>query len=74
MTRRGIIIDSTIIFAPCSVKKPGKRDQEFHQTRRDNQSFFGMKIHIAIDAAMVLTVSVTCFSCSIPTMEATVYQ
>jgi IS5 family transposase len=36
MLRQGIIIDATIISAPCSVKnKAGQRDPEMHQTRKE---------------------------------------
>lgn len=56
MLRQGIIIDATIIAAPCSVKnKAGQRDPEMHQTRKGNQWHFGMKAHIAVDAATGLT-------------------
>lgn len=56
MLRQGIIIDATIIAAPCSVKnKSGQRDPEMHQTRKGNQWHFGMKAHIAVDAASGLT-------------------
>ncbi|EPL4466671.1 IS5 family transposase [Proteus mirabilis] len=56
MLRQGIIIDATIIAAPCSVKnKSGRRDPEMHQTRKGNQWYFGMKAHIAVDAASGLT-------------------
>jgi IS5 family transposase len=56
MMRKGVIIDATIISAPCSVKnKSGQRDPEMHQTRKGNQWYFGMKAHIAVDAATGLT-------------------
>ncbi|MFJ5855854.1 IS5 family transposase [Enterobacter cancerogenus] len=56
MMRQGVIIDATIISAPCSVKnKSRQRDPEIHQTRKGNQWYFGMKAHIAVDAATGLT-------------------
>lgn len=56
MLRQDIIIDATIIAAPCSVKnKSGQRDPEMHQTRKGNQWYFGMKAHIAVDASSGLT-------------------
>lgn len=56
MLRQGIIIDATIVAVPCSVKnKSGQRDPEMHQTRKGNQWHFGMKAHIAVDAATGLT-------------------
>ena len=51
MMRGGTIIDATIIAAPSSTKnKEGKRDPEMHQTKKGEQWFFGMKIHIGVDA------------------------
>lgn len=56
MLRQGVIIDATIISAACSVKnKSRQRDPEMHQTRKGNQWYFGMKAHIAVDAATGLT-------------------
>lgn len=56
MLRQGVIIDATIISAPCSVKnKSSQRDPEMHQARKGNQWYFGMKAHIAVDAATGLT-------------------
>lgn len=56
LLRQGIIIDATIIAAPCSVKnKLRQRAPEMHQTRKGNQWYFGMKAHIAVDAATGLT-------------------
>lgn len=49
--RQGTIVDATIIHAPSSTKnKEGKRDPEMHQTKKENQYFFGMKAHIGADA------------------------
>src|SRR5258705_4042452 len=43
----GAIVDATIIHAPCSTKnQSGERDPEMHQTRKSNQSYFGLKAHI----------------------------
>ena len=47
----GTIVDATIIAAPSSTKnREGNRDPEMHQTKKGNQWFFGMKIHIGVDA------------------------
>jgi len=50
MMREGSIVDASIISAPSSTKNAeGKRDPEMHQTRKGNQWFFGMKMHIGVD-------------------------
>ncbi len=47
----GTIVDATLIAAPPSIKnKDGKRDPEMHQTKKGNQWYFGMKVHIGVDA------------------------
>ena len=47
----GTIVDATIISAPSSTKNADKlRDPEMHQTRKGQQWFFGMKLHIGVDA------------------------
>ena len=47
----GTIVDATIISAPSSTKNDkGERDGEMHQTRKGNQWFFGMKLHIGVDS------------------------
>lgn len=59
MMRGGTIIDATIIAAPSSTKnKEGKRDPEMHQTKKGEQWFFGMKIHIGVDAGTGYTHSI----------------
>jgi len=48
--RQGTIVDATLIAAPSSTKnKDGKRDPEMHQTKKGNQWYFGMKVHIGVD-------------------------
>jgi IS5 family transposase len=48
--KQGTIIDATLIAAPSSTKnKKGKRDPEMHQTKKGNQWYFGMKLHIGVD-------------------------
>jgi len=50
--KEGTIVDATIIHAPSSTKnKAGKRDEEMSSTRKGNQSYFGMKMHIGTDDA-----------------------
>lgn len=48
--RQGTIVDATIISAPSSTKNKDKaRDPEMHQTRKGQQWYFGMKMHIGVD-------------------------
>jgi IS5 family transposase len=48
--RQGTIVDATLIAAPSSTKnQAGKRDPEMHQTKKGNQWYFGMKVHIGVD-------------------------
>ena len=47
---QGSMVDATIIQAPSSTKnKKKKRDPAMHSTRKANQYYFGMKIHIGTD-------------------------
>lgn len=47
----GTIVDATIIQAPSSTKNADKaRDPEMHQTRKGQQWYFGMKLHIGVDS------------------------
>jgi len=47
----GTIVDATIIAAPSSTKNTAKaRDPEMHQTRKGQQWYFGMKLHIGVDS------------------------
>lgn len=44
-------MDATLIAAAPSTKnKAGKRDPEMRQSRKGNQWYFGMKVHIGADA------------------------
>ena len=57
--REGTIVDATIISAPSSTKNAsGERDPEMHQTRKGQQWYFGMKLHIGVDEALGLIHSV----------------
>ena len=48
--RQGTIIDATLIAAPSSTKNNAReRDPEMHQTKKGNQWYFGMKVHIVVD-------------------------
>ena len=47
----GTIVDATIIGAPSSTKNADKaRDPEMHQTKKGQQWYFGMKLHIGVDS------------------------
>jgi IS5 family transposase len=48
--REGTIVDATIIKAPSSTKnQEKKRDPEMSSTKKGNNYFFGMKMHIGVD-------------------------
>ena len=52
----GTIVDATIINAPSSRKNKDKaRDPEMHQTKKNEQWYFGMKLHIGVDSQTGLT-------------------
>ena len=58
----GTIVDATLIAAPPSTKNKDKsRDPEMHQTKKGNQWYFGMKLHIGADSktGLVHSASVT---------------
>jgi IS5 family transposase len=49
--KTGTIVDATIIGAPSSTKNADNaRDPEMHQTRKGQQWYFGMKLHIGVDS------------------------
>ncbi|CAN7413835.1 IS5 family transposase [Acidovorax sp. LjRoot194] len=55
----GTIVDATIIGAPSSTKNQDKaRDPQMHQTRKGQQWYFGMKMHIGVDSRTGLAHSV----------------
>ena len=50
LLKAGTIVDATIIAAPSSTKNATQtRDPEMKQTRKGNQWYFGMKIHVGTD-------------------------
>jgi IS5 family transposase len=62
LVSKGTMVDATIIHAPSSTKNAaGKRDPAMHQTKKGNQWYFGMKIHIGadVDSGAAHSVSVT---------------
>ena len=51
MLKQGTIVDATIIDAPSSTRnKAKKRDPEMSQVKKGQQYYFGMKLHIGVDA------------------------
>lgn len=57
--KEGTIIDATIISAPSSTKnQSGERDTQMHQTKKGQQWFFGMKMHIGVDETLGLIHSI----------------
>jgi IS5 family transposase len=58
----GTIVDATLIAAPPSTKNQEQsRDPEMHQSKKGNQWYFGMKLHIGADSqsGLVHSASVT---------------
>ena len=58
----GTIVDATLIAAPPSTKNQEQsRDPEMHQSKKGNQWYFGMKVHIGADShtGLVHSASVT---------------
>ena len=56
----GTMVDATIIHAPSSTKNAEQsRDPQMHQTRKGNQWYFGMKLHIGADTKSGLIHSAT---------------
>ena len=54
------MVDATIIHAPGSTKnRTQTRDPEMHQTRKGNQWYFGMKVHVGSDVNSGAAHSVT---------------
>jgi len=56
----GTIVDASIINAPSSTKNKDKqRDPEMHQTKKGNEWYFGMKMHIGVDSKTGIVHSVS---------------
>ena len=56
LLKEGTVVDASIIAAPSSTKnEDGRRDAQMHQTKKGNQWYFGMKVHIGVDADSGLT-------------------
>jgi transposase, IS5 family len=62
LVSKGSMVDATIIHAPSSTKNQDQaRDPEMHQTKKGNQWYFGMKIHVGadVDSGAVHSIEVT---------------
>ena len=47
----GSVVDVTLISAPNTTKyQTGERDPKMHSTKKNNNWYFGMKIHAGVDA------------------------
>jgi IS5 family transposase len=58
----GTIVDATLIAAPPSTKnREQSRDPEMCQSKKGNQWYFGMKVHIGVDSqtGLIHSASVT---------------
>ncbi len=64
------IVDATCIAASSSTtNKKGERDPEMHRTRRGNQWYFGMKVHIGADDGTGCMHTVTATSANVHDVE-----
>jgi IS5 family transposase len=55
LLKAGTIVDATIIGAPSSTKNATQtRDPEMKQTRKGNQWYFGVKLHVGTDTRGVI--------------------
>ena len=62
LLKGGSIVDASIVTSPSSTKnREKKRNREMSSTKKGNQWYFGMKIHVGMDAksGLVHTVEVT---------------
>ena len=66
MLKRGSIVDATIINAPSSTRnKANQRDPEMRQVKKGQQYYFGMKLHIGVDAESGLVHSMVTTSANV---------
>ncbi len=66
----GSIVDSMLIAAHSSTKNErGERDPEMHQTKKGNQWYFGMKVHIGVDAGTGCVHTVTATAANVHDVE-----
>jgi len=56
---RGTIVDATVLKAPSSTKNRARsRDPEMGSTKKGEQWYFGMKVHVGVDSKTKLVHSV----------------
>ena len=66
MLKQGSIVDATIISAPSSTRnKANQRDPEMRQVKKGQQYYFGMKLHIGVDAESGLVHSMATTSANV---------
>ena len=64
--KQGTIIEATLISALSSTtNKTGERDPELHQSKKGNQWYFGMNVHIGVDKVSGLIHSVETTSANV---------
>ena len=64
------MVDATIIHAPSSTKNEAQaRDRDMHQTKKGNQWYFGMKIHVGADVNSGAAHSVTVTAANIADIQ-----
>jgi IS5 family transposase len=60
LVSKDTMVDATIVHAPSSTKNQDQqRDPDMHQTKKGNQWYFGMKIHVGADVNSGAVHSVT---------------
>lgn len=63
---RGTIVDSSIFNAPNSIKNRDRtRDPDMHHTKKGNQLYFGMKLHIGVDSKTKLVHSAVAMAANV---------
>ena len=64
--REGTIVDASIIEAPSSTKNgAGERDPQMRQTKKGNEWYFGMKVHIGVDSETGVVHSISTTSANV---------
>jgi len=71
LLKGGTMVDATIIHASPSTKnRERQRDPAMHQTKKGNQWYFGMKVHVGADAHSGLVHSVEVTSANVADVSA----
>jgi IS5 family transposase len=70
LLKGGTMVDATLIHAPSSTKNAKReRDLEMHQTKKGNQWYFGMKIHVGADVNSGLVHRVCVTAANVPDVK-----